>query len=57
MPFKSEDHRRYMWANHPEIARRWAEKYGSTPQPSARDRESLKGLKKASRSRAHRNGV
>lgn len=24
MPFKSEKQRRFMWANHPGIARRWA---------------------------------
>ena len=24
MPFKSEKQRRYMWANHPKIARKWA---------------------------------
>jgi len=29
MPFKSEAQRRYMWANHPDIARRWAKKYGT----------------------------
>jgi hypothetical protein len=23
MPFKSEDQRKFMWANHPKIARRW----------------------------------
>ena len=31
MPFKSEAQRRYMWVHHPEIARRWTEKYGSKP--------------------------
>ena len=25
MPFKSEKQRRYLWANHPEIAQRWGE--------------------------------
>jgi len=25
MPFKSEKQRKYMWAKHPKIARRWAE--------------------------------
>jgi len=25
MPFKSEKQRRYMWAKHPEIAKRWEE--------------------------------
>lgn len=24
MPFKSEKQRRYMWANHPKIAKAWA---------------------------------
>jgi len=28
MPFKSEKQRRYLWANEPEIARDWSEKYG-----------------------------
>ena len=29
MPFKSEAQRRFMYANHPEIAKRWTKKYGS----------------------------
>ena len=29
MPFKSVKQRRYMWAKHPEIAKRWTKKYGS----------------------------
>lgn len=28
MPFKSEAQRRFLWAKHPDIARRWADKYG-----------------------------
>jgi len=31
MPFKSESQRRFLWANHPEIARRWTNEYGSKP--------------------------
>lgn len=31
MPFKSENQRRYLWANEPNVARRWSEKYGSRP--------------------------
>jgi hypothetical protein len=27
MPFRSEKQRRYLWAEHPEIAKRWAHKY------------------------------
>jgi hypothetical protein len=33
MPFRSERQRRYLWAKHPEIARRWAKEYGSKPKP------------------------
>ena len=29
MPFKSEKQRKYLWAKHPEIAKKWQEKYGS----------------------------
>ena len=29
MPFQSEKQRRYMWKNHPGIARKWSKKYGS----------------------------
>lgn len=29
MPFKSVKQRRYMFAKHPEIAKRWVKKYGS----------------------------
>lgn len=29
MPFKSEAQRKFLWAKHPDIAKRWTEKYGS----------------------------
>lgn len=29
MPFKSEAQRRFMYAKHPKIAKRWADKYGT----------------------------
>jgi hypothetical protein len=29
MPFKSEKQRKYLWAKHPEIAKKWTKKYGS----------------------------
>ena len=32
MPFKSEAQKRYLWANEPEIARDWADTYGSRIQ-------------------------
>lgn len=33
MPFKSEKQRRFMFSQHPEIAKRWTKKYGSKPMP------------------------
>ncbi len=27
MPFKSESQRRYLWAEHPQIAKKWADEY------------------------------
>ena len=33
MPFRSAKQRRYMYAKHPEIAKRWTKKYGSKPRP------------------------
>ena len=29
MPFRSKKQRKYMYAKHPVIARRWTKKYGS----------------------------
>jgi hypothetical protein len=29
MPYKSEKQRKFMYANHPEIAKRWSKKYGN----------------------------
>lgn len=39
MPFKSEKQRRYMFAKHPTIAKKWAHKYGSKPQPSKKKKK------------------
>lgn len=33
MPFRSAKQRRFMFANHPKIAHRWAKKYGTKPRP------------------------
>ena len=30
MPFQSEKQRRYLWANEPEIAREWTDRYGAS---------------------------
>lgn len=43
MPFKSEKQRRFLWKFHPDIAKRWADKYGSKPKKAK--------LKKASKKR------
>ena len=32
MPFKSERQRKWLWENRPDIAARWAKKYGSKPK-------------------------
>ena len=40
MPFRSEKQRRYLWANHPALARRWAKKYGSRPRKKTRSKKS-----------------
>jgi len=29
MPFRSTKQRRYLWAKHPEVAKKWTKKYGS----------------------------
>jgi hypothetical protein len=29
MPFKSEKQRKYLWKNHPKIAKKWAAKYAT----------------------------
>ena len=29
MPFKSKKQEKYLWAKHPEIARKWEKKYGT----------------------------
>lgn len=36
MPFKSEAQRRFLWSQHPEIAKRWAYKYGTPKNLPAR---------------------
>jgi hypothetical protein len=33
MPFKSEKQRRYLWAKHPKIAKKWADKYPNKDLP------------------------
>ena len=42
MPFKSEKQRRYLWANEPEVAKRWSDKYGSKPKPKQKTKLKVK---------------
>jgi hypothetical protein len=37
-PFRSARQRRFMWARHPKIAKRWTSKYGSKIRPSKKQR-------------------
>lgn len=32
MPFRSAKQRRFLFAKHPKIAKRWAKKYGTKPR-------------------------
>jgi hypothetical protein len=36
MTFRSVKQRRFMWARHPKIARKWTDKYGSAIRPKKR---------------------
>jgi hypothetical protein len=38
MPFRSEKQRRWMWANRPDIAKRWTAKYGKRIYPKKKKR-------------------
>ena len=33
MPFRSKAQRKYLYAKHPKIAKRWAKKYGTKIKP------------------------
>lgn len=40
MPFESEAQRRFLWAKHPEIAKRWTREYGSKPAGKKKTKEA-----------------
>ena len=42
MPFRSEAQRRYLWAKHPGIARKWTDKYGAKVQPKKKGKRRKK---------------
>lgn len=35
MPFQSEKQRKFMWAKHPDIARRWTQEYNTADRSDA----------------------
>lgn len=49
MPFKSSKQRAWMWANKPDLAKRWTEKYGSKPRKKRKKKShpAVEGLKRA----------
>lgn len=43
MPFRSEAQRRYLWAKHPEIAKKWAHEFpGKRKLPKHKKRKTAK---------------
>ena len=46
MPFRSKQQRKFMWAKHPEIARKWTDKYGSKIRPKKKSNKYSEGLEK-----------
>jgi hypothetical protein len=42
MPFQSEKQRRFMWANHPKIAQRWADEQKHKDKLTSAARKKLK---------------
>lgn len=46
MPFKSAKQRRFMFAKHPKIAKRWARKYGAKVGGGKTKRQKAKSRKR-----------
>jgi len=42
MPFKSTKQRKYLFANHPKLAKKWARKYGNKIRPKKKKRNHTK---------------
>lgn len=52
MPFKSKAQRKFLFAKHPDIAKRWASEYGKGKEnlpEHVDDRPSVKGLRAAAK--------
>ena len=46
MPFKSEKQKRYLFANEPALAKKWADKYGAKPKPHTKAKPTAKRKKR-----------
>ena len=46
MPFKSEKQRRFLYAKHPKIAKRWTAKYGSKIVKHAKPKKTRSSARK-----------
>lgn len=42
MPFRSAKQRRFMYANHPKIAKKWAKEYGNKVRPKSKSKSKKK---------------
>lgn len=40
MPFESDAQRRYLWANNPELARKWSNEYGTTARQKKKKKKA-----------------
>lgn len=51
MPFQSEAQRKYLWAKHPEIAKRWAHEYPESnkglPEHKRKSKTLAESMRKA----------
>ena len=45
MPFKSEKQKKFMFANKPDIAKKWTEKYGSKPEDEKKKKNKKQALR------------
>ncbi|MFA6100404.1 MAG: hypothetical protein WC750_06085 [Patescibacteria group bacterium] len=46
MPFKSKAQQKFMFAKHPEIAKRWAKKYGVPKNLPEKKSHGIRNLKR-----------
>lgn len=42
MPFRSERQRKFLWATHPDIAKKWTKEHGSKIVPSKASKKRKK---------------